>query len=276
MFCFICCKAIKDGKVKMTKLSESSFLVDGFTNWKDATTKFTKHQSSDFHKRCSEALSFRVDIGELLDHQVATEKRANREYLLKVLFTVRFLARQGLSLRGSGDESDSNLLQLLLLRADDFPAISKYLERKQLKYVSHDVQNEFLSIMAMQMLREITASLQSSANFTIMVDETTDMSNKEQVVLVFRWVDNDLNPHEESVGLYQTDSITSDALVAVIKDVLLRLNLKIECCRGQCYDGASAMAGSKKGVAKMRVKKNHVPYSHIAMGMLLILPLEIV
>lgn len=182
VLCFICCKAVKDGKVKVTKLSESSFLVDGFTNWKDATIKFAKHQSSDFHKRCSEAHSFRVDVGELLDHQAATEKRANREYLLKVLC---FLARQGLSLRGSGDESDSNLLQLLLLRADDFPAISKYLERKQLKYVSHDVQNEFLSIMAMKVLHEITASLQSSANFTIMVDETTDMSNKEQVVLVF-------------------------------------------------------------------------------------------
>ena len=71
-----------------------------------------------------------------------------------------FLARQGLSLRGSGDESDSNLLQLLLLRTDDFPALANYLERKQLKYVSHDVQNEFLSIMALQVLREITANLQ--------------------------------------------------------------------------------------------------------------------
>ena len=252
MLCFICCKAVKDGKVNVSKLAESSFLADGFTNWKDATTKFAKHESSDFHKRCSEALSFRVDIGELLDRQIATEKRANREYLLKVLSTIRFLARQGLSLRGSGDESDSNLLQLLLLRADDFPAIAKYLERKQLKYVSHDVQNEFLSIMALQVLREITANLQSqSAHFTIMVDETTDMSNKEQVVLVFRRVDNDLVPHEEFVGLYQTDSITSNALVAVIRDVLLRLNLKIECCRGQCYDGASAMAGAKKGVAKV-------------------------
>ena len=58
----------------MTKLAESSFLVDGFTNWKDATTKFAKHESSDFHKRCSEALLFRVDVGELLDRQAATEK----------------------------------------------------------------------------------------------------------------------------------------------------------------------------------------------------------
>ena len=81
--------------------------------------------------------------------------------------------------------------------------------------------------MALQVLSKTTANLQSSANFTIMVDETTDMSNKEQVVLVFWWVDSDLVPHEKFVGLYQTDSTTSNALVAMIRDVLL---LMIEFC----------------------------------------------
>ena len=39
--------------------------------------------------------------------------------------------------------------------------------------------------------------------------------------------------------------------MAVIKDTLLRMNLKIEHCCGQCYDGASSMSGAKKGVAKL-------------------------
>ena len=249
--CFICCKAVKDRRVKVSKQAEGSFLTDGFTNWKDATVKFAKHERSDFHKACTEALSSTVDIRDMLNKQAVTEKQANREYLLKVLSTVRFLARQGLALCGSGDDSDSNLVQLLHLRAEDFSPISRYLERKQLKYISHEVQNEFLSIMALQVLREIASSLQSAVFHTVMVDETTDMSNQEQVVLVFRWVDNDLASHEEFVGLYQTDSITSDALVAVIKDTLLRMQLKMETCRGQCYDGASSMSGAKKGVAKV-------------------------
>lgn len=105
--------------------------------------------------------------------------------------------------------------------------------------------------MALQVIREVAASLQSAVFYTVMVDETTDKANNKQVVLVFRWVDNALVAHEEFVGLYLTDSITSEALVAVIKDTLLRMNLKIEHCRGQCYDGASSMSGAKKGVAKM-------------------------
>ena len=39
--------------------------------------------------------------------------------------------------------------------------------------------------------------------------------------------------------------------MAAIKDTLLRMSLKIEHCRGQCYDEASSMSGAKKGVAKM-------------------------
>ena len=47
-----------------------------------------------------------------------------------------------------------------------------------------------------------------------------------------------------------TSSITADSLVAIIKDTLLRMNLKVEHCRGQCYDGASVMSGARNGVAK--------------------------
>ena len=87
--------------------------------------------------------------------------------------------------------------------------------------------------MAQQILRHLAKQIQDSVFFTVMVDETTDSSNKEQVVLVFRWVDEDLVAHEEFVGLYLTERITSAAIVA-IEDTILRMNFKLEHCRGQC------------------------------------------
>ena len=108
--CFTCCKAVRDGRAIITGQAEGSFSVNGFTNLKDATTKFAKHESSNFHKACAEALSSTVDIGDMLNKHAVTEKQANREYLLKVLSTVRFFwARQDLALRGDGDECDSNV-----------------------------------------------------------------------------------------------------------------------------------------------------------------------
>lgn len=58
-------------------------------------------------------------------------------------------------------------------------------------------------------------------------------------MLVFRWVGEDLVAHKEFIGLYLTESISSAALVKVIEDKILPMNIKLENCRGQCYDGAS-------------------------------------
>ena len=38
----------------------------------------------------------------------------------------------------------------------------------------------------------------------IMIDETTYVSNQEQVVICFRWVDDALERHEEFIGLVST------------------------------------------------------------------------
>ena len=116
--------------------------------------------------------------------------------------------------------------------------------------------------MAMQTLRHLTANLQST-NFTVMVDETTDVSTTEQVVIVFRWVDSSLEVHEDFVGLYETDSITADSLVSIIKDVILRFNIKLENCRGQCYDGASNMKGHISGVSAQLLREEpRAIYTH--------------
>ena len=44
-------------------------------------------------------------------------------------------------------------------------------------------------------------------------------------------------------------NITADSLVHTIKDVLLRMKVKLSEQRDQCYDGASNMSGSRNGVA---------------------------
>ena len=45
--------------------------------------------------------------------------------------------------------------------------------------------------------------------------------------------------------VYQVEDINADCLVRTIKDALLRMNVKLSECRGQCYDGASNMSGSR-------------------------------
>ncbi len=76
-YCFVCCKAVKEGKMRLSSYTEECFLVRGFTNWKDATRIFAKHESCDFHKSTSVALASRVEVGDMLSKQPATEKQPN-------------------------------------------------------------------------------------------------------------------------------------------------------------------------------------------------------
>uniref|UniRef100_A0A1X7UZN3 DUF4371 domain-containing protein n=1 Tax=Amphimedon queenslandica TaxID=400682 RepID=A0A1X7UZN3_AMPQE len=84
-----------------------------------------------------------------------------------------------------------------------------------------------------------------------MIDETTDISNKEQVVVVMRWASGSLDVHENFIGLCTVDDIKALTLLDVVKDTLVRCNISLAKLWGQCYDGASAMSGCKNGLAKL-------------------------
>ena len=68
---------------------------------------------------------------------------------MKILSNIKFLARQGLPLRGHGDEMNLNFMQLMKLRGEDDTTISTWLQRKSNKYTAPDMQNEILKTMAL-------------------------------------------------------------------------------------------------------------------------------
>ena len=51
-------------------------------------------------------------------------------------------------------------------------------------------------------------------------------------------------------GFYELENIKSDTIVNAIRDILLRTQISLDNCRGQCYDGTSNMLGKKSGVVK--------------------------
>ena len=265
--CHLCMRADQEGKFLASTKRDAAFLSKGFTYWKEATTAFHKHQSSQCHREANEALIVlpkqTCDVGELLSREHQEEKATNRRMLLKVLQNIRFLARQGLSLRGDHGDADSNFIQLMHLRSVDCPEVESWMTKKSNKYTSHDIQNECLQIMALQILREVSKKIRSSACFTIMADECTDIANKEQFTICIRWVGEDLLDHEDFIGLYEVESIHADCLVHAIKDALLRMSVKLSECRGQCYDGASNMSGSRNGVAtQFMAEEKRAVYTH--------------
>ena len=85
----------------------------------------------------------------------------------------------------------------------------------------------------MGLLRDLATKIRNAQFFTIMADESGDVSNKEQLVICFRWVDDNLEVHEDFIGLHPVARTTADTIMKVIQDVMIRMQLRIENARGQ-------------------------------------------
>ena len=130
----------------------------------------------------------------MLSTQHLQEKKENRQCILKILANLKFLAQQGLALRGD-DDTESNFMQLLKLSATNDQVLAKWFKKKINKYVSHSVQNKLLQVTALTVLLEISYSILKSTFYSIMCDEFTNTSNKEQLVICIRWIADDLVVH---------------------------------------------------------------------------------
>ncbi len=102
---------------------------------------------------------------------------------MKMLSNIRFLGRRGIPLLGDGDGNNSNFTQIVHLRTKDYSALSTWLVKKTNKYTSWQMQNEMLKVMALEVLRDVAASLHSSPFYSIMANKTTDSHNREKVVI---------------------------------------------------------------------------------------------
>lgn len=203
-------RAFHEKKLLVSTKLQPSFVSKGYINWKEATTSFSKHQASSCHREACEAVlslpnQIIGNIQEVISNEVKEQKAMNRKMFLKILETLRFLAQQGLPLRGHA-EVEGNFHQLLL-RSIDCPEICEWIGKKTDKYMCHDIQNECLKIMALHIVRDIAKLIRESACYAIMADECTDLSNKEQFTICIRWVGHDLKDHEDFVGLCEVDSI---------------------------------------------------------------------
>ena len=80
------------------------------------------------------------------------------------------------------------------------PNFQKWLHKETSRFISLAIQNENLKDMAMYILRSIVKNIKDSSYYNIIADETTDTTNKEQLVIYIRWVDSDLNETNALLG----------------------------------------------------------------------------
>lgn len=261
-FCSVCMESYTVLKVKVPndgsydQKAYSAFVKDGYHNWKKALESFRTHERSNIHRKAVlSILSHRQgqDVSKMISAKHAQEKTDARICLIKIIESVRYLAVQGLALRGHLEEK-SNFSELLRLRSQDIPQLKSWLERSGHKWIGHEIVNEILLVLSLQLQKVLVLKITKVPFYGIMADETTDISRKEQMSINFRIVDDEMKIEELFMGLYDISCTDSETLFKVVEDVLLRYQLKFSGCRGQCYDGASNVSGAITGL-QTRVRK---------------------
>ncbi|GKE29989.1 zinc finger MYM-type protein 1-like protein, partial [Tanacetum coccineum] len=79
--------------------------------------------------------------------------------------------------------------------------------------------------------------------FSLLVDESSDMSKKEQMALVLRYVDRLGIVKERFAGVVHVDDTCSVTLKASIDTLFAQHKLSLKQVRGQGYEGSSNMRG---------------------------------
>jgi hypothetical protein len=176
-----------------------------------------------------------------------------RVALNKIFETVQFIAQEGLPFRSSYDsaknEEKSKFIHLLNLRAHDIPELRSWLSSTSMKkYTHHDIIEEILKMLRNAVSDKILQQIRAAKYYSILIDETSDISRLEQVSICIRYVDDKFEIKEDFIGFYETTNTKSETLLSIIKDVLIRYQLDLNDMRGQCYDGANNMKGEISGL----------------------------
>lgn len=269
-FCFFFC-SIEVGKGSHT--NAKSFVNQPFKRWKDAKETFRYHQSLEYHKKALIiAENFKdvhdkkiVSIDLQLDKARKVEIEQNRRILSSIVETIILIGRQEIAYRGHRDSgpisleppiaNDGNFRSLLRFRmsaGDD--ALKKHLQAPSLNklYTSPQIQNELIEICGSIILEKIVSKVNEAKSFTILADETTDISGVEQFSLCARYVEMSNERailREDFLRFVPVKNVTGEGLSNTLITSCKDLELNLEYLRGQGYDGAGAMSGKFQGCA---------------------------
>ena len=153
---------------------------------------------------------------------------------------------QHISLRGHNEYNSSNngvFQDLVDYTARHNAQFKSKLESmpKNANYLSPEIQNEVLDVLAMSVIEQIRDSCTNAVFYTIGADETKDISKKELLTVTIRFYSEEhKSVVERFVGLKELHGLDAETITQTIVDkVEKELNLSLDNCLSVTFDGAS-------------------------------------
>ncbi|CAJ2666523.1 unnamed protein product [Trifolium pratense] len=113
--------------------------------------------------------------------------------------------------------------------------------------ICSDIQKNFATSCAHEVTKVIMEEL-GDKQFSVIIDESRDISVKEKMAVMFRFVNDKGEVVERFLVVHHVKDTTSEALKEALYSIFDRHMLSISRLRGKGYDGASNMRGEFNGL----------------------------
>ncbi|KAF2887123.1 hypothetical protein ILUMI_19050 [Ignelater luminosus] len=241
-----------------------------FRNWKNALEVFAGHESTDYHtfsvtkfqniglieEKKQDPIHYQLDLAS--KHII----EENRKRISPIIDTLILCGRQCISLRGHRDsgpidsdihpiENDRNFKAILRSKLRSGDAILRlHLESmsKTATDLSAKTQNKIINECGDIITKKIVNKINEAKFFSILADESTDISCIEQFSLCFRFYNSTTMKIEENfLKFVPVTNLTGQSLANVLITTLEGLNINSNFMVGQGCDGASSMSRAFRG-----------------------------
>lgn len=257
-----------------------------------------KHEKSEYHKHAVLAAKDflkvcnnpEVDVANQVNSHRLNQINENRARLKPILESVIFLGQHNIAFRGHRDdgplnlnctENEGNFRGLLKFRVKSGDVeLETHLKTASARatYISKTVQNDLIECCGDEILSIILNRVRKSKFYSVLFDETTDISWISQLTLCLRYVYNK-EAHEDFINfvdLYETvynlsksdtlnileTKVTGSSLGHVVLDTLKSLNLNLKFCVALATDGCYVMVSEAHGaVATVKEECVNAVYS---------------
>ena len=170
----------------------------------------------------------------MIDKAAVTLREQNRYYIKTLAEVILFCAKQEIALRGHDESEESenkgNFLELIdvISRHDDkFAARLRSLPDNAV-YLSPSIQNDIARCIVTCISDITSKAVEEAGMFSLLVDDTKDISKTEQMSIVLRFFDKSTNSiNERFLGFFQPSGLDAQSLVNCINEALNNITLTL-------------------------------------------------
>ena len=227
MFCKYC-KQTKESKVPLWINGNASFREDRIKHYEEGNI----HQQAIIKSR-----GMKEGVKDLMDMPV-TVKRTDLNVAFKTMY--HLLHKRD---PFSHYKKDMDFLSFLKVTtpAQDLPANANLR--------SDRIQSELIAVIGSQIQNDILDEIKASPCFSLIIDETCDVTVREQLIIYIKYIGTDNAVKTSFVGICEVSAGDASTITSALLQFVDDNGLSRAKITGFGSDGASVMLGKNNGVA---------------------------